>query len=119
MSRRAWKPSQEQLDELNAMLLLRLKALQKKLHDQLVALEMAGQGLPLLTGKERADMIRESRRLVRRSPVGAQVIAAKLLLNAQCPGWEVEAPDLAHLIAGKVPPDCDWADLPLGVVSWH
>lgn len=45
------------------------------------------------------------------------MVAAKLLLNVQCPGWEAEAPDLALLIASKVPPGCAWVGQPLGEVS--
>jgi hypothetical protein len=112
---RGWKPSQEQLDHLNEMLLPRLKTLQR----ELAVLEMAGRGPALLTGKKRADMIRRSRLQVEQTELSAQVLACKLLLNVQCPGWEAEAPDLARLIADRIPPGCTWVDSPVRDTSCH
>jgi hypothetical protein len=111
------RPTAAQLEVLNLGVLRRLEFL----HQNLRANELACPGVvPLLIGKERAAMINSAASEARKpEKLPAQILGLKILLNAMCPNWEAEDPELARVMADRVPPECAWADMPVRASPCH
>jgi hypothetical protein len=104
-----------ELEQLDQMLLDRLKTL----HSNLQLAALAGDKVGPLVGQGRSDFIKMIAARPRVVELRAQLLACKLLLNATCPGWEAENPDLAAVMVAKLPAEWAWVDMPARVAPWH
>lgn len=109
------KVSPEQLWRLNEAMLQRLGPLGNLLASLGISRPEAG----LLMGKERTALISQCRSCANETELQAQVLACRMMLNFQCPGWEADDPELARLIAMRLSDDRAWLDFPIETQSCH
>jgi hypothetical protein len=90
------------------------------LHRHLRLLAQAGEFAPVLEGIERAAMIKDvTDRVPQDTYLVAQVMSALVMLSAQCPGWETDAPGLALSIGSRLDTQHAWVHLPIREPTWH
>lgn len=103
---------------LDQLILAQVRSL-RRLHGELVTLELAQMGVPALTGAERKAMIDELGEQARRDVLPVQLAACKMILNYLCPGWETVDIELAQIFEERIPADLAWVDIPARKASCH